>query len=66
MQETKWNDDEYLSGNVNDEKLRAALTDKRNRSVTIHKPGSVVKLPSGAEYEVQADGSWRRRAEEKR
>ena len=37
-----------------------AIRDPMNRSVALHKPGSIVELKGGARYEVQKNGSWRR------
>lgn len=62
MQETRWNDDEYLSGPKSLKDLERAMHDRHNRTVALHKPGAIVELGSGARYEVQADGSWRRLA----
>jgi hypothetical protein len=53
-------DDVFTDAPITDEKLKKALGDKRNIAVTLHKPGSRVTLPSGAEYIVQEDGSWRK------
>ena len=60
MQERRRNDDEYFSGPADKNTLMEALTKEANKSVTLHRPGSEIRLPSGAVYRVQNDGSWKR------
>lgn len=42
------------------EQLTAKLNDPNAVKVTVHKPGSIIMLQSGARYRVADDGSWRR------
>ena len=36
------------------------LASHRLAGFQLHQPGDIVVMPSGARYEVQVDGSWRR------
>ncbi len=59
MQETRWDGTDVLTDHATDKSFTRALDDVRNRSVTLHKPGSIVELKSGS-YVVDESGAWRR------
>jgi len=45
---------------LTDEKIQDALDDENNKVVALHKPGSVITHSDGRQYEVDANGSWRK------
>ncbi len=60
MQEHYRDGSEYLQPSVTIKDVERSLVNPKVDRLTLHKPGSVVEMPSGAKYEVQKDGSWRR------
>ena len=60
MEERHWDDSARLSDKKTIEDMRKAMHDPNNKSVALHKPGSIVKMSDGTEYEVQQDGSWKK------
>lgn len=65
MREIRYAEMERLSDNASREDVDRALTDKRNRVVEIHNPGSVVRS-NGKRYTVNALGQWVRVGKERR
>jgi len=60
MQETRYDGTERLTLLENEKQLQDAVADPRNKTVTVHKPGSLMKMSDGTMYRVAPDGSWRR------
>ena len=60
MQEVRYDGTEHLSQLENEEQLRKALEDPRNKSVTVHKTGSIITMRDGTKYEVMPAGNWKR------
>jgi hypothetical protein len=60
MQEVRYDGTEQLSQVTSAEQIQKAVEDPRNKTVLVHKPGSIITLRSGAAYRVANDGSWRR------
>ncbi len=60
MQEIRHDGTEKLTDDSTMEMFGAALADKRNRSVAMHKPGTLITQPSGDQYLVDEVGAWRR------
>ncbi len=50
---------EFTSSPLLDE-FFAAANNPKNRTVALHRPGTIIEQPSGWRYVVQDDGSWRR------
>ena len=65
MQETKWDGEINLidappEKQLQKESMWDALLNKENKSVTLHKPGSIVTMQGGRKYVVDEKGTWRR------
>lgn len=60
MQEIRDDGTQKLTDSAGLNDFRKALNDERNRSVAMHKPGTLIAQPSGDQYLVDETGSWRR------
>ena len=60
MQEIHYDGSEELTDHATEEKFLEAFADEKNRSVALHKPGTLITQPSGDQYLVDGTGSWRR------
>jgi len=58
MEEQRWNGDIILTNNPSQRQFSKALEDTRNKAIVLHKPGSVIRHPSGARYKVRRNGHW--------
>jgi len=60
MQEVRYDGTEQLSRLENAEQLQKAIDDPRNKSVSVHKAGSIITMRDGTKYEVMPAGNWKR------
>ncbi len=60
MQENRYDGTEVLTEKATSEQVHRALANPANKTVSVHNSGSVIKSITGAQYEVQKDGSLRR------
>lgn len=61
MQVTRYDgSEEFIQGTMDD--LKDKIDDPTVKSVTVHKPGSIITLSGGVQYIVAEDGSWRKLA----
>lgn len=58
MQENRYDGNDVLTDKVNEDQIKRALRDARNKVVAVHNAGSVITHSDGRQYVVQADGSW--------
>ncbi len=64
MEERRWDDSQHLTPHADHGDLRKALADVRNKSVTLHKPGSMIVKDDGTRWIVQHDGGLREARED--
>ena len=60
MQEKTWDNDDVLVNHPTTDQINEAIANPNNKYIAFHKPGSIVTTKSGAVYEIQSDGSWRK------
>ena len=60
MQETRCDGTEKLTDHATEKQFLEAFADEKNRSVAMHKPGTLITQPSGDQYLVDETGAWRR------
>ena len=60
VQEIRFSGEQILTEDVTDDQIKRAVHDKRNKTVIIHKPGSIITYKDGTQYQVAGDGSFRR------
>ena len=60
MQEHRYDGTDELTPNANMKDVERALADTKNKSVTLHKTGSIITRSDGSQYEVWTDGSLRK------
>lgn len=59
MQESRFDGSEKFTDRASMRDFKKAMDDPQNRSVTMHKPGSIVEMKTGS-YVVDEDGSFRK------
>lgn len=60
MQEIRHDGSEKLTDHATEKKFLDAFADEKNRSVALHRPGTLITQPSGDQYLVDETGAWRR------
>lgn len=60
MQESRYNGSEVLIERATPDQIHRALRNPENQSVLVGAPGAVITSVTGARYEVQKDGSFKR------
>jgi len=60
MEEQKWNGDTVPINSPTQQQFNKALEDPENKMVALHKPGSIIRHPSGAKYRVDKNGHWQK------
>ena len=60
MQEMRHDGTEKLTDHATPEDFLGAFGREHNRTVALHKPGSLITQPGGDQYLVDDSGAWRR------
>lgn len=58
MQEQRFDDSEILTPSVTPAQLAEAIENKENKTVSIHRPGTVFQTRDGIEYRVGPRGNF--------